>query len=371
MVDFLGLLYSSSNKNEADCIRQEKDVVSMQPTAAPRSAEGPIQSSYGSVIQILHTDVSLAAQTSQSASPVSKVSEELADAATETKKDVETEATDALAGKAPTELAKAKEETEAQITDPLENEHKEDQPKLMPQDAMVKGPVDELCRAQVDTQNEVAEEGTEKRPVEADENEDPAEMNRKKDDGEVDTEKEELKTPVEVSPAMDTLQTKEPVLNNLTIDEEKGVLTHMDRAENSADTSSAATLVSLSEPSCEVEKTVLAIEKTLAVKVLEKNEEQVVSNLSEMKEEILPPKTQETSEQESSPTMNISEESTVNYMENGQVDDLTGGDWKDENPAEVPVEIPQLTQILKKPCAEPSHIENQELMCELPANSKR
>ncbi|MCJ8745684.1 hypothetical protein PDJAM_G00133050 [Pangasius djambal] len=374
------------SKTEADSKRQEKDVVTTQPIAA----EGPVQSSYGSVIQMLHTDVSLAAQTSQSASPVSKVSEELVDAsatATETKKDDETtketqtsatEVTDALAVQAPTELAtaKVKDEKEAQITDALEKEDKADEPKSMVQVATAEGPADEPHGMQVDTQNEVAEEDTEKRPAEADKNEDFAEINREKEAAEVDTEKEELKTPVEVLPAIDTLQTQEPVLNNLTTDEleVEGFPTPMDIAQNSADTLlpenfSTKPQVSLSEPSGEVEKTALATEKSVADKVLENHEEQVVSNMSEMKEDSLPSKTQETSEQESSPTVNISEESTVNCIENGQVDDVTGGDSKDENPAEVDVEVPQLTEILQKPCEEPSHIENQELMCESPANS--
>lgn len=372
---FLGLLYSSGSKNEADCTRQEKDIVSTQPIAASKSAEGPVQSSYGSVIQMLHTDVSLAAQTNQSASPVSKVSEELTDAATtatETTKEDETiketqtsdsEVTDALAVKASTELtpAKVKEETEAQKTDALEKEDNEGEPKLIVQDAVAKGPEDEQHGAQVDTQKEVDEEDIEKRPAEADKNEDSAAMNIKKEAGEVTTEKEELKTPVEVLPAMDNLQTKELVQNNTTTDEVKGLLSHVDRVESNADTllsetSSANPLVSLLEPSCEVEQTVLANEKSLADKVLENLEEQVVSNMSEITEDCLPPKTQETSEQEFSPAVNSTEETTVNYIENGQVDDLTGGDWKDENSAEVDVE--------------PSHMGNQELMGEPPANNK-
>lgn len=386
----MGLHYSSNSKNDADCIRQEKDVVSTQPIAAPKSAEGPVQSSYGSVIQMLHTDVSLAAQTSQSASPVSKVSEELVDAATtatETKKDDETtretqtsatEVTDALAVKAPTELAtaKVKEETEAQITETLEKEDKGGKPKLMIHDATAEGPADEQHGVHVDTLKEVAENDTEKRPAEADKNEDSAETNRNKEASEVDTEKEELKTPIEGLPVMDTLHTNEPVLNNSTMDEleVKEFLTPMDIAQNSADTllpenSRAEPLVSLSESSCKVEKT-LAIEKPVADKVLENHEEYVVSNMTEMKEESLPPKTQETSEQESSPAVKICEESTVNYIENGQVNDLTY-DLKDENPAEVDVEVPQLIEILQKPCEEPSHIENQELKCEPPSNSKR
>lgn len=370
-----------SSKNEADCVRQEEDVVSTQPVAAPKSADGPVQSSYGSVIQMLHTDVSLAAQTSQSASPVSEVTEERIDAATtatETKTDDETgketqtsatEVTDALDVKAPTDLATANvnEETETQITDTLEKEDKAGEPKLIAQDAMANGPADELHGAQVDTQKEGPEEDTDKRAAEAAKNEDSVEMSRKEDDGEVETDKAELKTPVEVLPTVDTLLTKEPVLNNSTADEV---------AESSADTllsekSSEEPPLSLSEPSCEVEQTVLAIEKSLAHKVLENHEEHVVSNMSEIKEDRLPPKTQETSEQESSPAVNISEESTVNYIENGQVDDLTGGDWKDENPAEVDVEVPQPTEILPKSCEEPTRMENQELMCEPPANNKR
>ncbi|XP_053531012.1 uncharacterized protein LOC108256445 isoform X3 [Ictalurus punctatus] len=372
-----------SSKNEADCIRQEKDVVSTQPKAAPKSVEGSVQSSYGSVIQMLHTDVSLTAQTSQS---VSEVPEELVDAATtstETKKGDETtketptfatEVTDTLVVNAPTELAKVKEETEAQLTDALKKEDKAGEHKLTVQDAAEECPADELPDAQVDTEKEVAEQDTEERQAEADENEDSAEIKRNKEAGEVAREKEELKTPVEVLPMMDTLQNKEPVLNNLTIDghEVKGLLTPKDIAENRADTllpenSSQEPEVSLSEPSCEVDKTALAIEKSVAAKVLENHEEHV-STMSEMKEDRLPPKTQETSEQESSPTVNITEESTVNYIENGLMDDLTG-DLKDENPAEVEVEVPASTEILQKPCAEPSHIENQELMCEPPANS--
>lgn len=385
MIYFLGLLYSSSSKNEADCIRQEKDVVSTQPKAAPKSVEGSVQSSYGSVIQMLHTDVSLTAQTSQS---VSEVPEELVDAATtstETKKGDETtketptfatEVTDTLVVNAPTELAKVKEETEAQLTDALKKEDKAGEHKLTVQDAAEECPADELPDAQVDTEKEVAEQDTEEKQAEADENEDSAEIKRNKEAGEVAREKEELKTPVEVLPMMDTLQNKEPVLNNLTIDghEVKGLLTPKDIAENRADTllpenSSQEPEVSLSEPSCEVDKTALAIEKSVAAKVLENHEEHV-STMSEMKEDRLPPKTQETSEQESSPTVNITEESTVNYIENGLMDDLTG-DLKDENPAEVEVEVPASTEILQKPCAEPSHIENQELMCEPPANSNR
>lgn len=388
MIYFLGLHYSSSKKNDADWIRQEKDAVRTQPIAAPKSTEGPVQSSYGSVIQVLHTDVSLAAQASQSASPVSKVPEEQVDAAitaTETKKDDETmgetqtsatEVTDALAVKAPTELAAAKEETEAQITDTLEKEDKAGKPKLMVHDATAEGPADEQHGAHVDTLKEVAENNTEKRPAEADKNEDSAETNRKKEASEVDLEKEELKTPVQHLPVIDTLHATEPVLNNSAMDEleVKELLTPMDMAQNSVDTllpenSSAEPLVSLSEPSCKVEKT-LAIEKSIADKVLENHEEHVVSNMTEMKEESLPRKTQETSEQESSPAVKISAEPTVTYIENGQVNDLTC-DLKDGNPAEVNVEVPQLIEISPIPCEEPSPIENQELMCEPPAGSKR
>ncbi|KAF4075866.1 hypothetical protein AMELA_G00223810 [Ameiurus melas] len=369
-----------SSKNEADCIRQEKDVVSTQLIAAPKSAEGPVQSSYGSVIQMLHTDVSLAAQTSQR---VSEVSEELVDAAitaTETKKDDETtketqtfatEVADALVVNAPTELAKVKEETEAQLTDSLKKEDKAGAHKLMVQDATEEGPADELHDAQVDTEKEVAEEDTEERPTEADKNEDSAEIKRMKETCEVDREKEELKTPVEVIPVTDTLQNNEPVLNNLTVDEHevKRPLTPRDIADTLLpENSSQEPEVSLSEPSCDVDNTAIAIEKSVAAKVLENHEEHVVSTMSEMKEDHFPPKTQETSEQEPSPTVNITEESIENYIENGLMDDLTG-DLKDENPAEVDAEVPESTEILQKPCEEPSHIENQELMCEPPANS--
>lgn len=345
--------------------------------AAPKSADGSVQSSYGSVIQILHTDVSLAAQTSQSASPVSNVSEDLVDPsaiATNTKKNDDfpaTEVTDTLADKAPTELAtaKAKEETEAQITDTLVKEDKAGEPMLMEQYAVGNGPSDELHGVQTDTQQEAAEEDLKKRSAKANKNEDSAEMDRKKETDEVDSEKEELETSAEVLPAMDTLHPKELVLNSLTVNEVKGLLPHMDRAENSAniellENSSAEPLESLSEPSCEVEKTVLAIEKSLADEVLENNDEQVVSNMSEMKEDSIPLKTQETSEQESFPTVNISKEFTVNYIENGQTDDLTGGDRKD-------VDVPQSTELLQELCEEASHIENQDLECESPANSKK
>lgn len=373
-------MYSFSSKNEADCTKQEEDVVSTQPVAAPKPVEALVQSSYGSVIQMLHTDVSLTAQTSQSASAMSKVSEEQMDAAitgTKTKTDDEimkenqtsaTEVTDALDVKVPTELdtAKVKDETEAQIPDTLEKEDKADEPKLIAQDALAKGPADELHEVQVDTQMEVSKEDIEKRSAEADKNEDTAEINKKEEAGEVDTKNEELKTTVEVLPAMDSVQANEPDLINSAV---------VEVAENSADilkseTSSVEHLASSSDPSCEVEPTVLAVEKPLADDVLENHEEHVVSNMSEIKDS-LPSKTQETSEQESSPTTNISEESTVNYIENGQADDLTGGERKDENPAESDVEVPQLAEMLQKPCEDLSHIENHELKCEPPANDKR
>ncbi|XP_047664763.1 uncharacterized protein YFR016C isoform X2 [Tachysurus fulvidraco] len=377
-----------SSKNEAECIRhkQEQDVVTTQPIAAPKSAEEPAQSSYCSVIQSLHTEVSLTAQANQSASPVTKVIEEQVDAAataTETKKEDETtkesttsatEITDVLEVKASIELAtdEVKEETEAQITNTLENEEKTDEPMLLIQDAKEDVPTGELHDAQVDTQNKVAEDNTEKRPEEADENEDSAEMNRKKEAGEVDTENEELKTPVEVLPDMDILQTKEPVLNNSVINEveEKGLLTPVDIREKSADTllpemSSAEPLVSLSQASCEAAKTALATEKSVADKLLENHD---ISNMSEMNTDILPPKTQETPEQESTPTVKISDESTVNNLENGEEDNLSSGDLKDENLADVDVEVPHLNE--RKPSEEPSYVENQELMSEPPATSK-
>ncbi|KAK3515385.1 hypothetical protein QTP70_018724 [Hemibagrus guttatus] len=385
-------LEAEESKNEADCIRhkQEQEVVTTQPIAAPRSAEEPVQSSYCSVIQILHTEVSLAAQACQSASPVSEVTEEQVNAATtatETKKEDEstketrtsaTEITDALEVKASTELAtvEVKEETEAHISEILEKEEKTDEPMLIIQDATEEVLADKLHGAQVDTQKMVAEEDTEKTPAEADKNEDSAEMNRKKEVGEVDAEKEELPTPVEVLPVMDVLQTKEPILNNSVINEVevKGLLTPMDIGETGVDTllpenSSTEPLVSLSEPSCEAEITALAIEKSVADELLENHEEHIVSNMSAMNKDSLPPITQETPEQESTSTVKISDESTVNYIENGQEDDLTG-DLNDENPADVDEEVPQLNERLEKLCEEPLHVEKQELVCEPPTTSK-
>ncbi|XP_046690154.1 uncharacterized protein LOC124375656 isoform X2 [Silurus meridionalis] len=372
------------SKKEAGCIMQEQDVVSTQPTAAPKSPEGPVQSSYNSVIQILHTDVSLVAQTSQSASPVSVVSKELVDAsatAPETKNEDETteetqtsatEVTDALLVKAPTELATAnvKEETEAHISDSLEKEHTACKPKLMVQDALEEGPADDVI--QVNPQEEVDEEDTKKKLSEADKNEDYVE----KGACNVEMGKEELKTPVEVLPAMDTPQLIEPVLNNSAIDEleVKGLVAEMDMAENTVDTTlpenaNEETPVIVSEPSCK-EKAGLDIEKPVADKVQKNYEDHAVFGMSEMKENGLPAETQETLAQESSPAMNIIEESTVNYIENGQVEDLADVPLKDENAAELNAEEPQLTKFLVKPPEEPSHIENQEIVSEPSADSK-
>lgn len=322
---------------------------------------------------------------------MSEVTEELVDAATatETKREDEptkethtlaTEITDTLEVKASSELATAelKEQTDAHISEIREKEEKPGEPMLVIQDATEEVPADKLHGVQVDMQKMVAEEDTMKKPVEADKNEDSAEMNRKKEVAEVDKENEELETPVEVLPVMDILQTKEPVLNNSVINEVevKGLLTAIDIRENSAETlppenASAEPLVSSSEPSCEVEITALAIEKSVADELLENHEEHVVSNMAEMNKDSLPPKTQETSEQESTPTVKISDESTVNYIENGQEDDLTDGNLKDENPADVDEEVPQLNDRLEKPFEEPLHVENQELVCEPPATSKR
>lgn len=321
---------------------------------------------------------------------MTEVTEELVDAATatETKREDEptketrtsaTDITDTLEVKASTELATAevKEQTDAHISEIREKEEKTGEPMLVIQDATEEVPADKLHGVQVDTQKMVAEEDTKKRPVEADKNEDSAEMNRKKEVAEVDKENKELETPVEVLPVTDILQNKEPVLNNSVINEVevKGLLTPIDIGENSAETlppenASGEPLVSSSEPSCEVEITALAIEKSVADELLENHEEHV-SNMAEMNKDSLPPKIQETSEQESTPTVKISDESTVNYIENGQEDNLTDGNLKDENPADEDEEVPQLNERLEKPCEEPLHVENQELVCEPPATNKR
>ncbi|KAF5901796.1 microtubule-associated protein futsch-like isoform X1, partial [Clarias magur] len=359
---------------------QENAVISTQPVAAPKLAEGSAQSSYGSVIQMLHTDVSLAAHSSQSASPVSKASHEPEDAttpATETKEDDDTakeiqisatEDTDTLPVSTPTELATAivKEETQVELSDALEQEDKSGVHELTVPDATAKS-ADELHVVQMDAQKEVPEEDTEMRSAEVDKNsaEVSAEMNNKREAGEVDTEVDELKAPVEVLPPTDILQTEEPVLSDLTVDglKSKRLLTSVDVADNSAhllpDNSNSEHLASLSQPSSDVEKTPLAIEKVVVGKGLEIHEEDVG-----VKEDFLPPKTQETPE-----SVNIIEESTVNYIENGQADDLTDGDLKDEKPVEVNVEEPLSTEVLQKPCEEPSHTENQELLHEPPTNS--
>ncbi|KAI5092209.1 fibrous sheath CABYR-binding protein-like [Silurus meridionalis] len=321
---------------------------------------------------------------SQSASPVSIVSKELVDAsatAPETKNEDETteetqtsatEVTDALLVKAPTELATAnvKEETEAHISDSLEKEHTACKPKLMVQDALEEGPADDVI--QVNPQEEVDEEDTKKKLSEADKNEDYVE----KGACNVEMGKEELKTPVEVLPAMDTPQLIEPVLNNSAIDEleVKGLVAEMDMAENTVDTTlpenaNEETPVIVSEPSCK-EKAGLDIEKPVADKVQKNYEDHAVFGMSEMKENGLPAETQETLAQESSPAINIIEESTVNYIENGQVEDLADVPLKDENAAELNAEEPQLTKFLVKPPEEPSHIENQEIVSEPSADSK-
>lgn len=325
---------------------------------------------------MLHTDVSLAAQTSQSASPKSEGSEEQKNAAvtaTETQTNDEpitenqtstTEVTGALDDKVPTviDTAKAKEETEAQIPDTLEKEDKAVEPKLIAQDAVAKGPADELNDAQVDTQKEVYKKDIEKSLAEAEKFEDSSEIDRK-EVGEVDSEK----APAEVLPAVDSPQSHEPDLNNSA-----AAAVAENRADNLQTVSSSVEpLASLSEPSCEVEQTVSASEKPFAGEVLENHGEHVVSNMAEIKEDRLPLKTQETSEQDSSPATNISEESTVNYVENGQEDGLTCGERTDEIPAESHVEVPQSTEVLQKLCEDLSHIEDQELKCESPTNNKR
>ncbi|KAM9436628.1 uncharacterized protein Hap1MRO34_001031 isoform 1-T2 [Clarias gariepinus] len=360
--------------------RQEKAVISTQPVAASKLAEGSAQSSYGSVIQMLHTDVSLAAQTSQSASPISKASHEPEDATTtatetkendETTKEIQTSATkdtDTLPGSTPTELAAAivKEEKQVELSDALEQEDESGVHELMVPDTLAKT-ADELHVVQVDAQKEVPED-TEMLSAEVDKNfaEVSGEMNNKREAGEVETEEDEHKAPVGVLPTIDIPQTEEPVLSDLPVDglESKSLLTSVDVADNCAhllpDNSNSEHFASLSQPSSDVEKTALAIEKIVAGNGLDIHEENVG-----VKEDFLPSKTQETPE-----TVNIIEESTVNYVEKGIVNDLTDGDLKDEKPAEVNVEEPLLTEVVQKPCEEPSHTENQELLHEPPTNSK-
>ncbi|TSL10145.1 Ubiquitin thioesterase otulin [Bagarius yarrelli] len=370
-----------SSKNKAECIKQnqEQDVVTTQTIAASNSAKEAVQSSYGSVIQSLHTDVSLSAQTNQSASPVLKATEEQADAATtitETKEEDETtieshdsatEVSEALHDTASTELATAEvnKETEAQITDEVEKEKKSDESKLIIQDATTEIISDEMDNVQVDMHKDLIEKETE----EFDKNKDFPEFDRKQEAGAIDTEQKEL---VEVSSLIATLQTNEPVLNNSEIDEEKGPLTPNNISEKSADAllpkkSIAELLVSLSEPS-ETE-TEQPTEKSVANNVLENHEEHFVSNLSAIKEESVPPKAQKTSEQDSTPTVTISKESTVNYVKNDQENDFYCGDLNDETTADV-VEVPFMEKRLEKPFEEPSNVKNQELMCEPPGINK-
>ncbi|KAI5617078.1 fibrous sheath CABYR-binding protein-like [Silurus asotus] len=315
---------------------------------------------------------------SQSASPVSIVSKELVDASAtppetknedETTEETQTSATEVTDA---TELAIANVngETEAHISDSLEKEHTACKPKLMVQDALEEGPADDVI--QVNPQQEVDEEDTKKMMSKADENEDYLE----KGAGNVETGKEELKTPVEVLPAMEIPQPIEPVLNNSAIDElkVKGLVAEMDMAENTVDTTLpenaiAETPVIVSELSCE-EKAGLAVEKPVADEVQQNYEDHAVFGMSEMMENGLPAETQETLAQESSPAMNIIEESTVNYIENGQVEDSADVGLRDENAAELNAEEPQLTEFLVKPPEEPSRIGNQEIVSEASADSK-
>ncbi|XP_036414125.1 uncharacterized protein LOC118798717 [Colossoma macropomum] len=337
----------------------DKEVVTSQPNAINRPVE--VQSSYNAVINTLHTDISRAAQASQSSSPeVSTEPVVTAIEVAETKNSAETEEIQTAAEdtvKAPIEIVKVDEAAGAA----LEVQERPAEAEEAPLQASEVGTKQEAAEvdirkddAEVDIENEAAKVDAENKAAEVDVEEEAAVVDAKEAATEVDIKKEaaevdakEAVADVEKAGEMDIEEKPETSVDVLA--EKDDTRTKQD---STADTQ-------------EVEQ-LTTTDVTADTSVMEESREEPQTCPPEPSGSELPSETQEPSEIAASPAVEITDELTPHSLENGQVEDL-----KDENSVIVDAasETPQQTELLQKTSEESSHVEDEAQLPETSAST--
>lgn len=345
------IMSQESNENNEHIQEDEAAIGAVQLTDSPKSAEKVVvQSSYGSVISSLHTEVSLNAQASQLASSLSQVPEESMAAAATAEEGVNTKQETNTAD----EFQTLPSDIEDAETDVATESRELDKTGTEGTEAAVVGEVVENNEATKTDQDPSAD----------------AQVDLLMETVNVkDLQTEETKQTTEVSDEKALIQNEEPTVNHSTVEKpEAQHLAPEDRTQNDVD------------PTCSERSTVVvAVESVEEGKVDGKSATvmEPVQNLedtckedattADVNEASPPSPSQEIPEQVHAPSLEGENEFTADIMENGLVDEANGP--REEKESDMVVEVPQ-TEISQETHEEPPIIlSGAELRTDVDAES--